>query len=364
MVNEVLILVATNFFFQVKLTKLLIVFCIQSSIAWGKHFHSIAENSHGDASFSSGQSSPLWLPNHSTTSHHQQQQLLQQQSTTTTNTIQNDEKQQQCPSSEIVPVPVPLPIQITESTTAEITQISTGVDHGLLLTSDGQVFGVGRLSSQQAYNNCYNNDDDDDDATGVFCYLSEFEANYLTNCAVNDVQSLFITGDGSLLQCGINITNYHSSHQQNASSCFSSSSSSSSSDAEPALNHSDPVHHYHYPSPQQQVLNVCSSDTDNDENSYFSDSIVSIASGSYHWLVLTQFGRVFSWGRGAFGNLGNGKSDSVSEPCLIRSPLLTHGVDPLKETRIVCIAAAGNHSMLVCHYGRLYAFGNNKNGQL
>src|SRR5690606_19823400 len=62
------------------------------------------------------------------------------------------------------------------------------------------------------------------------------------------------------------------------------------------------------------------------------DSIVSIASGSYHWLALTESGRVYGWGRGAFGNLGLGKSECMKQPTLIHS---------IAKTRMISIAAAG-----------------------
>lgn len=42
--------------------------------------------------------------------------------------------------------------------------------------------------------------------------------------------------------------------------------------------------------------------------SYFLEDIVAVSGGNYHVLALDEYGNVWAWGRGSYGQLGDGKA--------------------------------------------------------
>jgi RCC1 and BTB domain-containing protein len=86
-----------------------------------------------------------------------------------------------------------------------------------------------------------------------------------------------------------------------------------------------------------------------------SEKIVSIACGGYHSLVLTDEGQVYSWGYNSHGQLGLGNKAHQNRPQKIN----------LNNNQIVkSISCGWNHSLLLTIDGNIYAFGDNKFGQL
>ncbi|PWA85144.1 regulator of chromosome condensation (RCC1) family protein [Artemisia annua] len=83
--------------------------------------------------------------------------------------------------------------------------------------------------------------------------------------------------------------------------------------------------------------------------------IVQIASGGYHSLALTDDGRVLSWGYGGHGQLGHFSTQNQAVPTVIES---------LASEKVVYIACGGSSSAAVTDTGKLYMWGNAKDGQL
>ena len=81
----------------------------------------------------------------------------------------------------------------------------------------------------------------------------------------------------------------------------------------------------------------------------------SVACGAGHTLALTANGRVFSFGRGAFGALGHGDRLNCDVPRL---------VDALWGVGVTQIAAGDNHSASLSASGRVYTWGRGKYGAL
>ena len=80
--------------------------------------------------------------------------------------------------------------------------------------------------------------------------------------------------------------------------------------------------------------------------------------GDSHSLALTTFGRVFSWGWNAGGQLGDGTTVNKFNPKLISIPSLANG-------EIILEISAGNvHSHAISSNGRVFAWGWNGSGQL
>ncbi|KAD4982510.1 hypothetical protein R6Q59_002109 [Mikania micrantha] len=84
-------------------------------------------------------------------------------------------------------------------------------------------------------------------------------------------------------------------------------------------------------------------------------SVIQIASGGYHSLALTDEGRVLSWGYGGHGQLGHFSTQNQPVPTVIES---------LASEKVVYIACGGSSSAAVTDEGKLYMWGNAKDGQL
>ncbi|HIV03231.1 MAG TPA: S8 family serine peptidase, partial [Candidatus Aphodoplasma excrementigallinarum] len=96
-----------------------------------------------------------------------------------------------------------------------------------------------------------------------------------------------------------------------------------------------------------------------DENGEPLANIISISAKKEHWLALRADGTVWSWGRGANGQLGNGATEDV----------FTHAVqvknaDGTPLVDVIAISAGGSHSMAKKADGTIWAWGKNENGQL
>ena len=83
--------------------------------------------------------------------------------------------------------------------------------------------------------------------------------------------------------------------------------------------------------------------------------VSAIDAGDYHSVAAAIDGRTWTWGRGKYGALGLGDSNSRSVPTL---------VDSLSEAPVVAVAAGGTHTLALSRRRRVYAWGQNRVGQL
>ncbi|MBK7958375.1 MAG: hypothetical protein IPK03_09800 [Bacteroidetes bacterium] len=94
--------------------------------------------------------------------------------------------------------------------------------------------------------------------------------------------------------------------------------------------------------------------------------IGSLASGSTHSVALSLDGKVYSFGYGFGGAMGNGSFTDQPTPVIVlkgQYPGTTYlGDDTANKIR--CISGGGYHSLALADDGRVYAFGENSNGQL
>lgn len=77
------------------------------------------------------------------------------------------------------------------------------------------------------------------------------------------------------------------------------------------------------------------------EDKLATESVKDVACGSYHVAVLTTRGEVYTWGKGANGQLGHGELDDRKAPTL---------VEVLKDRPVKCIACGSNFTAAICHY--------------
>jgi len=85
--------------------------------------------------------------------------------------------------------------------------------------------------------------------------------------------------------------------------------------------------------------------------------IVRVCCGWSHSLAISANGAMYSWGWGAYFQLGHGDTDNRISPCLVKG----FGGDHLK---VRSIAAGGWHSACLCENGQVYTFGWGEMGQL
>jgi E3 ubiquitin-protein ligase HERC2 len=109
------------------------------------------------------------------------------------------------------------------------------------------------------------------------------------------------------------------------------------------------------------------------ERSSAAVKVASVSVGSAHMLALTKDGRVFSWGNGEYGRLGNGKNEQlVPEPVTLlddvasssSSSSSSSSTSPARSSRVIQISAGQAHSLAVLGDGRLFAWGKNEASQL
>lgn len=89
------------------------------------------------------------------------------------------------------------------------------------------------------------------------------------------------------------------------------------------------------------------------------DYLISIQLGEYHGLALSEQGRVFTWGHNAYGKLGIAPGANQPTPIDI-----TDSFDLIVYEKIVYIKAGRDHNGVITSYGRVFTWGVNAYGQL
>jgi hypothetical protein len=84
-------------------------------------------------------------------------------------------------------------------------------------------------------------------------------------------------------------------------------------------------------------------------------TVTAVAAGAHHNVAVTSTGKVLTWGRNDFGQLGNGTNTASNVPV---SVLLPAG------TTVTAVAGGGAHSVAVISTGQVLAWGNNLTGHL
>lgn len=88
-------------------------------------------------------------------------------------------------------------------------------------------------------------------------------------------------------------------------------------------------------------------------NELLKTKIVDIAAGDFHFLSLTDEGKIYSWGANDFGQLGDGTLYNSYTPVLIKSPSAV-------KSEVKFISANGNTSSCIDKNGNVYYWGENK----
>jgi alpha-tubulin suppressor-like RCC1 family protein len=89
-------------------------------------------------------------------------------------------------------------------------------------------------------------------------------------------------------------------------------------------------------------------------------TIVQISAGNSHALALDSSGKVYAWGNNANGQLGDGTATQRLLPVVVS----ISSSSALNGKTIVLISAGNVHSLALDSAGQVYAWGNNANGKL
>jgi len=92
------------------------------------------------------------------------------------------------------------------------------------------------------------------------------------------------------------------------------------------------------------------------------DEVVTrVACGAEHSACCTSDGKVYSWGWGRYGNIGDGDTVDRHEPVLVKG---LDGVNGVNGVKIVEVACGWRHSGAIDEGGALYTWGWGRYGQL
>lgn len=95
------------------------------------------------------------------------------------------------------------------------------------------------------------------------------------------------------------------------------------------------------------LVKISTSDSD--------EKIVDVSCGYYHTVVITEKGKLITWGRNDYGQLGIGSKDHKNTPQYVPLPLSSK----IKYTSCGCY-----HTLILLANGRVMVFGRNNKGQL
>jgi alpha-tubulin suppressor-like RCC1 family protein len=91
-----------------------------------------------------------------------------------------------------------------------------------------------------------------------------------------------------------------------------------------------------------------------------SGPVTQIAAGGHHSLAVTSTGQLYAFGINYYGQLGSATNNTTEEP----NPTPTLVALPGASGPVTQIAASNNHTLALTSTGQLYAFGENRYGQL
>jgi alpha-tubulin suppressor-like RCC1 family protein len=88
---------------------------------------------------------------------------------------------------------------------------------------------------------------------------------------------------------------------------------------------------------------------------HYLSEVTAVAAGQAHSLALRSAGNVVAWGSDTDGQLGNGSTINSSVPTEVQG---------LPEEPVIAIAAGYHHSLALLKSGKVYAWGDNEDGEL
>ena len=215
-------------------------------------------------------------------------------------------------------VPVAVKTVGTPMAAKTITQISAGAGHSLALASDGTVYAWGQNTYGQLGNNVTTNSSS---PVAVQTTGTPMAGKSIVNIAAGGYHSLALADDGTVYAWGYNPTG----QLGNGATVDSRTPVAVKATGTPMAG----------------------------------KNIIKIAAGVHNSLALASDGTVYTWGRGEFGQLGNGTTTDSNVPVAVK----TVGT-PMASKTIIGISGGPAYMLAVDSNGKVYGWGRNANGQL
>jgi alpha-tubulin suppressor-like RCC1 family protein len=212
----------------------------------------------------------------------------------------------------------PVPTQISlPGASGPVTQVAAGAIHSLAVTSTGQLYAFGgNLSGELGNTTNYHTQQPNPTPAlvtlpGASGPVTQVAAGAFHSLAVTSTGQLYAFGSNSQGQLGITTSGFT-------------------------------------PSPTPTLVTLPGA----------GGPVTQVAAGGYFTLAVTSSGQLYAFGENHFGQLGNNKEplEPHPTPTLVTLP---GEVGPVTQ-----VAAGANHSLAVTSTGQLYAFGENRFGQL
>lgn len=262
-------------------------------------------------------------------------------------------------------VVVPTPINMSNLAGRQVTHISAGTQHSLLLTSDGSVFSFG---SGQIGRNAANLSEA---RMPGMIDTTNLGGRTISQVSAGFLHSLLLADDGSVFSFGNNLSGATGRNVSSGSTAIASpidatnlagktfSQVSAGGELSLLLAEDGTVFSFGENDFGQTGLGVDAGDTliatPIDMTNLADRTITQVSAGFLFGLLLDSEGQVFCMGAGFLCGLGSGASNA-----LVATPIDTTN---LAGKEIVQLAAWENHSLLLASDGSVFAFGSNQHGQ-
>ncbi len=210
--------------------------------------------------------------------------------------------------------PTPVPVSLAGAT-GPVIQVAAGYEHSMALTSAGQLYGFGSNYNGELGRKASSSPNPTPVPIGL-----PGATGPVTQVAGGGEHSLALTSTGQLYTFGYNYSGQLGTATNSGTT--------------------EPV-----PTPAPVILPGATG------------PVTQVAGGEYHSLALTSTGQLYTFGSNQYGQLGRvSATESVPTPAPVGLPGAT---GPVTQ-----IAGGGYHSLALTSTGQLYAFGDNYYGQL
>lgn len=85
------------------------------------------------------------------------------------------------------------------------------------------------------------------------------------------------------------------------------------------------------------------------------EKVLRVSCGNDFAACISEGGRLYTWGRGSFGNLGHGDTENRKKPSVVNA---------LNEVTVVDTSCGAKHMMAITNEFKIYSWGNGGNGRL
>lgn len=220
--------------------------------------------------------------------------------------------------------PTPTPVGLP-GTSSPIAEVAGGLSHTLAVTSAGELYAFGENAFGQLGTTANNHTETPNPIPALVTLPGE--AGPVTDVTAGGYHSLALTSTGQLYAFGDN--------------AFGELGTATNDDQDP---------HYTGANPTPAVVTLPGA----------TGPVTAVAGGAFFSLAVTSTGQLYAFGENRYGQLGSTTNNQTGEP----TPTPALVTLPGASGPVTQVAAGRNHGLALTSTGQLYAFGENRLGQL